>query len=77
MTFGSAVKQLNSNDAWTPQDYALRALAKRGLHYLDAEMKAHPKRNLLLFAALDMQVQPPGPWRTWLFMGGVGADAGT
>ncbi|MFT5776652.1 MAG: hypothetical protein ACI9NG_002627 [Hyphomonas sp.] len=73
MTLGSALKRLNSNDAWTPQDYALRALAKRGLHYLDAEMKALLKRNPFLFAALDTQVPPPGLWRTWLFMGGRGA----
>jgi phage terminase large subunit-like protein len=75
MTFGSALKKLKSTDAWTPQDYALRALAKWGLDYLDTEMKAHLKRNPFLFAALDTQVPPPGPWRTWLFMGGMGADA--
>ena len=73
MTFGSALKRLNSNDAWTLQDYALRALAKRGLDYLDPEMQAYLKRNPFLFAALDTQVPPQGPWRTWLFMGGRGA----
>ncbi|MBU2604383.1 MAG: hypothetical protein KKC43_00620 [Alphaproteobacteria bacterium] len=61
MTFGSALKKLKSTDAWTPQDYALRALAKWGLHYLDTEMKAHLKRNPFLFAALDTQVPAAGP----------------